>query len=292
MSITISAPEALDDQTVEALSALALRSNRAEGLDLTIPPEVGATMGLLLAHRDGELVGAASISYGYHGHEVEAILCVDPARRRLGVGRALVLAARDQAAARGADKLLFVVDTAGESGRAFAEALGAHTSFAEHRLDLDPAAVPPTPAPLPGFSIRPASPADASAIIPVLVAAFGDPPAMVERFVSERLVSRAHRFLLGELDGRPVGTLRLNGEDGWLYVTTFGVLPELHGRGVGRRLLLYAIAMLRGEGREAIRIEVETTNAPAIGLYEACGFRRSHTFAYLMLPDLRDRVTG
>jgi ribosomal protein S18 acetylase RimI-like enzyme len=169
------------------------------------------------------------------------------------------------------------------SGHAFAKSLGAQLSFAEHRMNLNLSAIPSAPSPMAGLHIRPAIGTDAPGIVAVLVAAFGDPPAMVERFVAERIVSRSHRFLLGELSGRPVGILRLVMDDGWAYVTTFGVLPDLHGRGVGRRMLLHAVAMLLADGQDTIRIEVDTTNAQAIGLYEACGFRRAHTFAYLRL---------
>nr|WP_255604404.1 GNAT family N-acetyltransferase [Oscillochloris sp. ZM17-4] len=236
-----------------------------------------------MAHIDGDLAGVAQVG---HGPESEICLCVDPARRRRGAGRALVTAARGHVAARGAGDILLVSDTTAESGPAFAESLGAQLSFAEHRMDLDLAAVPAAPVPMPDLDIRPAHGGDAPAIAAVLVAAFGDPPAMVERFVAERIVSRSHRFLLGELVGRPAGTLRLIVDDGWTYVSTFGVLPALHGRGVGRRMLLHTIGLLLADGQRAVRIEVDTTNASAIGLYESCGFRRGRTFAYHRLPEL------
>ncbi len=280
MLITTAAPESLDDATAEALRDLVARCNAAEGLDLPLPAEVGAGAGLILARLDGQLAGAAYVSYA---PEFEICLCVDPASRRRGVGRALLQAVRDNAVGRRADALLLVADVAADSGRAFAAALGAELSYAEHRMDLDLPAVPPPPAPLPGLHIRAAGAEDTQAIVGVLVAAFGDPPPMVERFVAERMASRSHRFLLGELAGRPAGALRLILDDGWTYITTFGVLPELQGRGVGRRMLLHALGALLAEGQEAIRIEVDTTNAAAIGLYQSCGFRTGHTFSYLML---------
>jgi len=106
---------------------------------------------------------------------------------------------------------------------------------------------------------------------------------MVRRFVAERLANRSHRFLVGDLAGHPVATLRLIREDGWVYVTTFGVQPAFQGRGVGRRMLLHSIDMLRNAGEVAGRIEVETINATALGLYEDCGFRRSRSFAYYLV---------
>jgi ribosomal protein S18 acetylase RimI-like enzyme len=236
---------------------------------------------VLLAHQGGELVGVAQIDFG---PEAEACLCVDPAWRLCGIGKSLLAAVNAQATERGAGEAVFVSDMAAESGRAFANALGASLIYAEHRLTLDLAAVPPAPAPLPGLLIRLAVPADADALATVLSAAFGDPLPMVQSFVARRFAHPTNRFLLGELDGRLVGSLRLIEDAGWIYVTTFGVLPELHGRGVGRHLLLHTIGELLAKDQRRIRIEVETTNASALGLYESCGFRRDHTYAYLRVP--------
>lgn len=277
MSLTITAPAALDDPTFAAISALVLRCNQAEGLDLPILVEVGSPLSLLLAYLDQRLTGVASFNYNLGA---EICLCVDPSDRRAGVGWALAQAAYSLATDHAAHAPRFVCDLAAESGPAFAAAIGAQLSFAEHRMDLDLAAVPPAPAPMPGLHIRPARADDAPAISDILIAAFGDSPELARRFVAERLASRSQRFLLGDLAGRPVATLRLIREDGWVYVTTFGVLPAFQGRGVGRRMLLHTITMLRNAGEAAVRIEVETTNAPAIGLYQSCGFRRARSFAY------------
>jgi GNAT superfamily N-acetyltransferase len=220
-----------------------------------------------------ELVGIAQVGFG---PEAEVCLCVAPPRRRRGVGRALVAAVAALAGGEGAAELILASDMASASAQAFVAALGARRSFAEHSLSLDRVAVPPAPPPLPGLQIRLAGPADTTAIAPVLAAAFNDPPAMVEAFVSRRIGDPANRFLLGELAGRPVATMRLLSEESWAYLATFGVLPELHGRGVGRRMLMKAIALLRSE--------VVTTHAPALGLYQSCGFRIGRTYSYDTLP--------
>jgi len=106
----------------------------------------------------------------------------------------------------------------------------------------------------------------------------------VRSFVARRLAHPTNRFILGELDGQLAGTLRLIEDAGWIYVTTFGVRPDLHGRGVGRRLLMHSIGGMVASGQGRIRIEVETINASAQGLYESCGFRRDRTYAYYRLP--------
>jgi RimJ/RimL family protein N-acetyltransferase len=51
-----------------------------------------------------------------------------------------------------------------------------------------------------------------------------------------------------------------------------GLLAELRGRGVGRRLASDAIDRAWHGGMERIELEVFATNAPAIRLYEKLGF--------------------
>ncbi len=277
VSLKISTPVALDDPTFVLVTDLVARCNQAENLDLPISTDLGRPGGLLLADLDGELVGVATISLG---REAEICLCVDPYHRRHGVGRALAVVAAMRAMAEGCPEPLFVVDLAAESSHIFVDRLGTRFSFAEHRMDLDLSQVIPSPPPLRGLHIRPANFDDSPAISQILTLAFGDPPELVGRFVTERLSSRFHRFLLAEYEGQPVATLRVIHEDGWAYITTFGVHPHYQRRGIGRRMLCAVIGMLRGEGHMAIRIEVETQNASALMLYEACGFRRQQTFAY------------
>ena len=48
--------------------------------------------------------------------------------------------------------------------------------------------------------------------------------------------------------------------------------PEVRGRGIGYRLLSYALKVERGRGLETTFLEVRSKNAPAIALYRAYGF--------------------
>jgi ribosomal protein S18 acetylase RimI-like enzyme len=53
-----------------------------------------------------------------------------------------------------------------------------------------------------------------------------------------------------------------------------GMLPEVRGRGLGRRLMQAALAAARERGMERIELEVFASNARAIALYEGLGFVR------------------
>lgn len=74
---------------------------------------------------------------------------------------------------------------------------------------------------------------------------------------------------LAELDGQTAGFAAFTeAELAWLYVD-----PTLARRGVGRALVEHALAEM---GRP-VSIEVLAGNAPALALYESCGFCRAET---------------
>lgn len=52
-----------------------------------------------------------------------------------------------------------------------------------------------------------------------------------------------------------------------------GVLPEYRGKGLGRSLLETALADARLSGFLRVALHVRASNAPAIALYQSCGFR-------------------
>jgi RimJ/RimL family protein N-acetyltransferase len=52
-----------------------------------------------------------------------------------------------------------------------------------------------------------------------------------------------------------------------------GMVPEVRGRGLGRRLMMEGIDAARRQGMERIELEVFASNTRAIALYESLGFR-------------------
>jgi RimJ/RimL family protein N-acetyltransferase len=64
-------------------------------------------------------------------------------------------------------------------------------------------------------------------------------------------------------------------QDGFRHVGSLGMglLPDYRGRGLGRRLAVQTIDAARTAGIERIELEVFASNAHAIALYEAIGFR-------------------
>ena len=87
---------------------------------------------------------------------------------------------------------------------------------------------------------------------------------------------------VAEFEGRAVGTATLylvpGSSDG--FINGLAVLPQYQGRGFGRQILSDAVDGLISRGRESVKIEVQTDNEGALGLYESAGFEKSVTYAY------------
>lgn len=62
--------------------------------------------------------------------------------------------------------------------------------------------------------------------------------------------------------------------DGSAFITSVSVLPEWAGRGIATALIGDCIAYCTRHGARRIGLEVACDGAPAIHLYEKCGFTR------------------
>ena len=204
---------------------------------------------------DGErLVGYVG-RYAF-GSPDEVAGMVAPSHRRRGIATRLLRQVVTGTA-------LLVTPRQTPAGRAFAERLGGRLDHSEHLLALR--GTPDTPED-PRVSVRAAGDGDDATVRRLLKAAFDwEPPAdVVHRFGDTTRVV--------ELDGEPVGTLRVSRRDGWAGVYGFAVEPGHQGRGIGRDVLARTCRELRADGVARVTLEVETLNASALGLYTSLGF--------------------
>lgn len=124
------------------------------------------------------------------------------------------------------------------------------------------------------FQIRPYHAADEDQVVALwercgLVAPQNDPREDIRLKTS----FQPGLFLVGTLGGRIAGSVMAgyDGHRGWLnYVA---VLPELQGRGYGRRLVEAAVAALRELGCPKVNLQVREANTKVIGFYERLGFK-------------------
>lgn len=94
------------------------------------------------------------------------------------------------------------------------------------------------------------------------------------RSLKRHLTSDSASFLIAMLDGRAVGYAllfyRINSSIARLY--SIATLAEARGKGVARALLSACEREARRRGKSILRLEVKTSNASAIGLYEHNGY--------------------
>ena len=81
-------------------------------------------------------------------------------------------------------------------------------------------------------------------------------------------------LLVGEIEGRVVGTVMVghDGHRGWVYY--MAVAPALQRGGLGSRLLRAAEAWVRARGVRKLELMIRDANSAVAGFYESCGYRR------------------
>jgi ribosomal protein S18 acetylase RimI-like enzyme len=269
------------------VEVLAEACRRQEPIELPLhmePPRPvpGDETNHFVYYEDGQLVGFVSLP---PDAEVELLGMVHPRCRRRGIGRALLEAARAECGRRGQAEYLLVCEEASPSGRGFAEAIGGRYRFSEFRMELDPAATQSS-APRPRvLRLERAGERDLEALVSIRTTSFARDEEAARKQMAAWLRSSDQRLYIGRRDGDAVGSLRvfIAGEESMVYLNSFVVRPECRGRGYGREILERTIAELRGGGWQHIRIEVETENRNALGLYRSCGFREIAEYRYYAL---------
>lgn len=133
---------------------------------------------------------------------------------------------------------------------------------------------------------RPEQAPQLAALIHELAVEEGEDAAEVEditNIVSALLQSGASDFLLATVADRPVGCLQIAYRlSTWqalpyAYLEDFYLAPEVRGRGVGTKLLDYALQRAEGQGCDKIALDVRRANTAAQRLYDRFGFSDSQS---------------
>ena len=137
------------------------------------------------------------------------------------------------------------------------------------------------------FTIRLCHPEDAPLLAPLVEALAreeGADPAErdgIETVISALLQSGVSDFLLATIEGRPVGCLqiayRLSTWEAapYAYLEDFYLTPEARARGIGTKMLDYALQRAEGQRAVHIALDVRSENRPAQRLYTKFGFSDS-----------------
>lgn len=94
------------------------------------------------------------------------------------------------------------------------------------------------------------------------------------------------RWLLLECDGAPVACVLLSESPlrRMLELVYMGVRPEARGTGIGRYVLGKALELAQSQSYQGITLAVDSRNAPARSLYEAAGFKTTHSRRAMIRP--------
>lgn len=121
------------------------------------------------------------------------------------------------------------------------------------------------------YQIRRATLADVPALVAIERECFSDPWSASG--IGETIQSETNFVLLAENATGIVGHVmaRTSGEEG--EILNLAVLPAHRRKRLARRLLAEAVGVMHGGGVKEVYLEVRESNAAAIELYRAHGFR-------------------
>ncbi len=108
----------------------------------------------------------------------------------------------------------------------------------------------------------------------------------IANVVEALLRSGASDFLLATIDDEPVGCLQIAYRlstwqaQPYAYLEDFYLAPHVRGRGVGTKLLDYALQRAEGQRSDYIMLDVRADNSAAQRLYTRFGF--SHSGSLIM----------
>ena len=153
------------------------------------------------------------------------------------------------------------------------------------------------------ITLRPARPSDHADVARIVFDAFGwiarehnFPPDFPAIGVAEGMAQMALNHpkwfgVVAEVDGRVVGSNFLDQRDAIAAVGPITVDPNVHCKGVGRRLMQAVIDRARESGAPGVRLVQEPHNTISLPLYTSLGFDTKEPLA-LMTGKLRTAPTA
>lgn len=276
----------ISDAALVDIQKLIEESNRYDGIDFPLTldelPYSSSELPITLCYSVNQTVLGFLCIYNWSGIELYGL--VHPMQRRSGIGQALLVTAREIARQHGQKHLLLGCYGSMSAALAFAESNNATFSYAEYSMKLDLNMVQRPTSSHAELTLRQIEVAEIEQVISIAAQAFGEPEEEMREWLTKDVVRSQRRIFFIELQGNPIGTLRIvEGTDGRADITLFSLLQPYRRRGYGRQILLSSVDMLLSEQREHIALDVTINNSAALALYQSCGFQEVRKDSYYKL---------
>lgn len=227
------------------------------------------------------LVGYLAL-YAFNQKEVEVSAMTHPRRRRQGIFRQLLAAAKQELTTRHIPDFLFMCERASQTGAVCLQASGAHYDFSEYKMSLNgvvPAVEFPT-----ALSLRPATVEDIAPLGQMDELCFGVPAEVAQSWLAQDLGGPNHWLLVAELQGVRIGKITVLLGETEAYIAGVCLEPQYRGQGYGKAILTRTVAQIAAQYQGIITLEVACNNENALTLYRRCGFEVVTVYDYYRLP--------
>jgi ribosomal protein S18 acetylase RimI-like enzyme len=263
--------------TLRNIEELQERCEQNDGISLKLnwdmlrqPSSVGDTE-WLVTYEDELLVGFLGL-YGF-GSDMEVCGMVRPGYRRRGIFTSLWNRAQTIIQRGNVATLLLNAPAASSSGVAFLRTLPLQFNHAEYQMKWGGNSVASSEASSATGTVilRPAREDEAPILVELDCGGFDIKTEDAAELYDLQKQEGLQEHIMIEMDGQPVGKMRLWTEDNETWIYGFTVSKKLRGLGIGRSALLQTIERER-KNYNGINLEVALDNPNALKLYESCGF--------------------
>jgi ribosomal protein S18 acetylase RimI-like enzyme len=227
-----------------------------------------------LYYINDDLIGYIGISsFGANVAEINGI--VHPSFRRKGIFTKLIKLVIDECKKRNFNEILLLCDDKSTSAIEFIKITEAIYSFSECRMKCL------------NYDIRENN-KDIS-----LVKCKNEDVDQIENlnkvffgYVSSELIlpedeekNNTITYLI-QLYKKTIGKIKVSKDKNAAFISGFGIIPELRGKGYGRQILMEVLSNLNKECIYDVELDVEVKNKNALNLYKSCGFKEESVMNY------------
>ncbi len=227
-------------------------------------------------YEDDQLVSII-VLFAPNSNELEISALTHPDYRRKGYFTKLYMLVLDEIKRFGYDSVLFVRNANVRMKFDFAKHIGGELAFSEYVLGIDPEDEIIRNGHTENLSLRLADIEDLEQLIDLNIDIFGGTRKNAESMSRSSLTAKNKQVFLAVLrdDHEQEVTVGICAvafnQDVYLY--SLGIIPSYRGKGLGKAMLLKAIDRLRKRYVRRICLEVDSTNIPALNLYQSIGMK-------------------